>query len=84
MFYYVLFSGSHFGGPQYSSAGVAYHHPPSFSQHVEYNDYNNHPHYRQDEESAQSLAYNGWSHYRNNDKEIAAEGSTKKSILPDS
>ncbi|KAG5875189.1 hypothetical protein JTB14_006848 [Gonioctena quinquepunctata] len=82
--------GSFFGGsgPQYSPAGIAYqqhqHHfsqPPSFAP--DYNDYHQH-HYRNDENNAQNLAYNGWNEYRNNGKDIAAETTSKKSILPDS
>ncbi|XP_023023997.2 DUF1676 domain-containing protein Osi2 [Leptinotarsa decemlineata] len=80
--------GSFFGGsgPQYSPAGIAYQHhyssPPTFSH--DYNEYHHHGHYRNDENAAQNLAYNGWNEYRNNDKNIVAEATSKKSILPDS
>ncbi|XP_028132593.2 uncharacterized protein LOC114328049 [Diabrotica virgifera virgifera] len=85
--------GSFFGpvGPQYSPAGVAYqqHYSPNY-HHQQYSDYPHHGygsgvHFRNDEDSAQHLAYNGWREYRSKDKGIEAEVTpTKKSILPDS
>ncbi|CAG9860657.1 unnamed protein product [Phyllotreta striolata] len=80
--------GSFFGplSPQYSTSGIAYqphHHTPHY-HHQEYPQYGGGVHFRSDEESAQNLAYNGWSQYRNKESNIQAETTSKKSILPDS
>ncbi|XP_056635193.1 uncharacterized protein LOC130444168 [Diorhabda sublineata] len=72
-------------GPPYSPAGVAYQQQYSPNYH-QYNNYPHHGsvHFRNEEDSAQHLAYNGWGEYRNQDKGIEAETTSKKSILPDS
>ncbi|XP_066146169.1 uncharacterized protein Osi2 [Euwallacea fornicatus] len=88
------FGPSHFAGPHYSSAGVAYpqhfREQPSFVQpqtyQEEYHGHENGFSFR-DENAAQNLAYNGWNgQYRSNGKDIQAEPeiSSKRSILPDS
>lgn len=87
------FGPSHFAGPHYSSAGVAYpqhfREQPSFVQPQGYNEeYHGHEGFSfRDENAAQNLAYNGWNgQYRDSGKNIQAEPETtsKKSILPDS
>nr|CAI5866638.1 unnamed protein product [Callosobruchus analis] len=72
--------------PQYSSSGVAYpHHHTQQHEYSEYPPYGSPGAWRANEETAQDIAYNGWSQYRGNDKGIQAEPeTTKKSILPDS
>ncbi|KAJ8910870.1 hypothetical protein NQ315_000500 [Exocentrus adspersus] len=74
--------GNFYGGPQYSPAGIAYQpfHREQSHYVQESSDYPPHGagvHFR-DENHAQNLAYNGWSQYRNGDKEIEAETSSKK------
>ncbi|XP_017781602.1 PREDICTED: uncharacterized protein LOC108566303 [Nicrophorus vespilloides] len=79
--------------PQYSPAGIGYHQQqhfreqPTFTNHYEqssYDDYNSHKGltFRDSPNQAQNLAYSGY--YRNSGKDIPAETSSKKSILPDS
>ncbi|XP_044271477.1 uncharacterized protein LOC123015666 [Tribolium madens] len=79
-----LQSSNYYTGPHYSPAGVGY--PGHFRGEAEYS---NNAQYGAvhfgDDNNAQHLAYNGWSHYRNNGGDIKAEETTsKKSILPDS
>ncbi|KAJ8969035.1 hypothetical protein NQ317_018054, partial [Molorchus minor] len=78
-------NGGFYGGPQYSQTGVVYQQPsPHYSHdYREYPQQTSHLNFR-DDDSAQNLAYGGWSQYRSNDKAIEAEPSPKKSILPDS
>ncbi|XP_060528308.1 uncharacterized protein LOC132703199 [Cylas formicarius] len=85
------FGSSQFAGPHYSPSGLAYpthfREQPNFVHHEEYAPGHSHAglHFR-DDNSAQQLAYSGYSEYRNQDKGIEAETdvSTRKSILPDS
>ncbi|RZB40704.1 uncharacterized protein BDFB_005606, partial [Asbolus verrucosus] len=85
-----LQSSNYYSGPHYSPAGIGYQpnfKEPTFSH--QYSDSYGNPQYGgSDENYPQHLAYNGWSHYRNNGGDIKAEGaqetSSKKSILPDS
>lgn len=83
---------NYYNGPHYSPAGVGYgphfKEPiPSFSH--QYG--NSHPGdssgsltFQDHQHYAQNLAYSGYSDYRNSEANIKPEGTSKKSILPDS
>lgn len=89
------FAQPHPHTPSYTPAGVGYR-PSYYKENDGYaNDYSenyyddsNRQFTFKDSNHAQNLAYNGYSHYRNNEgnieSELGREQSTKKSILPDS
>lgn len=71
--------------PQYSPAGIAY--QPHYKEPShDYDGYGGGIQFKESDSYAQNLAYSGYGHYRNNDKEVEAESETvtRKSILPDS
>lgn len=79
---------NYYSGPHYSPAGIGYQPQYGGNSHDYSSHYGSGGFNFRDDDHAQNLAYNGWSHYgRNNGDKIGAESSettSKKSIFPDS